>query len=76
MFLQIDNPRPVPVFFVVNNGSKIFCMTDFGIPGPESSNFINASSSWKNFQICCSIMEMYDNFLNSKIHSKLESEAL
>jgi len=36
ILLQITKPNPVPVFFVVNIGSKIFSKFSGGIPGPES----------------------------------------
>ena len=44
IFLQIANPRPVPLCFVVNNGSNIFSISASEIPGPESSTSTTASS--------------------------------
>ena len=43
--LQIASPKPVPLFLVVNKGSKIFGNTDFVIPGPSSSISIFTESS-------------------------------
>ena len=46
ILLQIDKPRPVPTDFVVNNGSKIFGISESLIPGPSSSISIIAKPSF------------------------------
>ena len=47
MVLHIAKPKPVPLALVVNNGSNIFGIIDFGIPDPVSSisSFIESLSS-------------------------------
>ena len=44
ILLQMTNPNPVPVFFVVNIGSKILSKYSSGIPGPESLTRIVTNS--------------------------------
>lgn len=40
MFLHMESPNPVPVGFVVNNGSNTLEIRFAGIPDPVSSNSI------------------------------------
>ncbi len=39
-FLTTESPKPVPVCFVVKNGSNIFCRESCGMPCPVSVTFI------------------------------------
>ena len=59
-----DNPKPHPVFLVLNPGLKIFFQSFFGIPFPLS--FILTLNSFKSF-----LSEMFISPLSLSIESIL-----